>query len=76
MRARRDSNPPRSLRKVVRAEEITFRTSPGDRDTSEQTIAWLSRGARRLRYRGVTKNDAWLKLRASGINLRQLCTTG
>ena len=36
----------------------------------------LTRGARRLRYRGVAKNDAWLKLRASGINLRQLCTTG
>jgi len=42
----------------------------------ERSIAWLTRGARRLRYRGVTKNDAWLKLRASGINLRQLCTTG
>ena len=42
----------------------------------ERSIAWLTRGARRLRYRGVTKNDAWLKLRAGGINLRQLCTTG
>ena len=42
----------------------------------ERTIAWLTRGARRLRYRGVIKNDAWLQLRAAGINLRQLCTTG
>jgi hypothetical protein len=42
----------------------------------ERSIAWLTRGARKLRYRGVTKNDAWLKLRASGINLRQLCATG
>lgn len=42
----------------------------------ERSIAWLTRGARRLRYRGVAKNDAWLKLRATGINLRQLCTTG
>ena len=42
----------------------------------EWSIAWLTRGARKLRYRGVAKNDAWLKRRASGINLRQLCTTG
>ena len=42
----------------------------------ERSIAWLTRGARKLRYRGVTKNDAWLKLRVSGINLRQLCATG
>ena len=42
----------------------------------ERSIAWLTRVARKLRYRGVAKNDAWLKLRASGINLRQLCTTG
>jgi hypothetical protein len=42
----------------------------------ERSIAWLTRGARKLRYRGVAKNDAWLKLRASGINLRQLCATG
>ena len=42
----------------------------------ERSIAWLTRGARKLRYRGVAKNDAWLKLRAGGINLRQLCTTG
>lgn len=42
----------------------------------ERSIAWLTRGARKLHYRGVAKNDAWLKLRASGINLRQLCATG
>ena len=42
----------------------------------ERSIAWLTRGARKLRYRGVAKNDAWLKLRVSGINLRQLCATG
>ena len=42
----------------------------------ERTIAWVTRGNRKLRYVGVRKNDAWLKLRATGINLRQLCTTG
>jgi len=42
----------------------------------ERTIAWLTRGARKLRYLGVTKNDAWLKLRAAAINLRQLSATG
>ena len=26
----------------------------------ERTIAWLTRGNRRVRYRGVTKNDHWL----------------
>ena len=42
----------------------------------ERSIAWLTRGARKLRYIGVTKNDAWLKLRAAGINLRQLTAAG
>lgn len=42
----------------------------------ERSIAWLTRGARKLRYIGVTKNDAWLKLRATSINLRQLTATG
>jgi hypothetical protein len=42
----------------------------------ERTIAWLTRGNRRLRYRGVTKNDAWLHLRAAAVNLRRLTTLG
>ena len=42
----------------------------------ERTIAWLTRGNRRLRYRGVTKNDAWLHLRVAAINLRRLLTLG
>jgi hypothetical protein len=25
----------------------------------ERSIAWMTRGARRLRYIGTTKNDAW-----------------
>jgi Transposase DDE domain len=42
----------------------------------ERTIAWLTRGNRRLRYRGVAKNDAWLHLRVAAINLRRLLNLG
>jgi hypothetical protein len=42
----------------------------------ERTIAWLTRGNRKLRYRGVAKNDAWLHLRVAAINLRRLTTMG
>lgn len=42
----------------------------------ERTIAWLVRGNRRLRYRGVAKNNTWLHHRAAAINLRRLITLG
>lgn len=42
----------------------------------ERSIAWLTRGVRRLRYRGTTKNDAWLHLRVGAVNLRRLTTMG
>ncbi|MFK5634928.1 IS1182 family transposase [Ornithinimicrobium sp. LYQ103] len=42
----------------------------------ERSIAWLTRGARRVPYRGVTKNDAWLHHRAAGLNLRRLLRLG
>jgi IS5 family transposase len=42
----------------------------------ERTIAWLTRGNRRLRYRGVTNNDHWLHHRAAALNLRRLITLG
>jgi hypothetical protein len=42
----------------------------------ERSLAWLTRGNRRLRYRGTTKNDAWLQLRAGAVNLRRLLTLG
>jgi IS5 family transposase len=42
----------------------------------ERTIAWLTRGNRRLRYRGVTKNDHWLHHRAAALNLRRLVNLG
>jgi hypothetical protein len=42
----------------------------------ERTIAWLTRGNRRLRYRGVVKNDHWLHHRAAALNLRRLINLG
>jgi len=42
----------------------------------ERTIAWLTRDNRRLRYRGVVKNDHWLHHRAAALNLRRLIKLG
>jgi hypothetical protein len=42
----------------------------------ERTIAWLTRGNRRLRYRGTIKNDHWLHRRAAALNLRRLIKFG
>jgi IS5 family transposase len=42
----------------------------------ERSIAWLTRGNRRLRYRGTAKNNTWLHTRAAALNLRRLLTLG
>ena len=42
----------------------------------ERSIAWLTRGNRRLRYRGIAKNDHWLHHRAAALNLRRLLSLG
>ena len=42
----------------------------------ERSIAWMTRGARTLRYRGVVKNDAWWNLRAASVNLQRLTALG
>ena len=42
----------------------------------ERSIAWLVRGNRRVRYRGIARNDHWLHHRAAAINLRRLLTLG
>lgn len=42
----------------------------------ERSIAWLTRHHRRVPYRGVLKNDAWLHLRVAAINLRRLLNLG
>jgi hypothetical protein len=42
----------------------------------ERSIAWLTRKNRRVPYRGVAKNNAWLHNRTAGLNLRRLITMG
>jgi Transposase DDE domain/Transposase domain (DUF772) len=43
----------------------------------ERAIAWLAaHGNRRVPYRGVTKNNAWLHHRAAALNLRRLVNLG
>jgi IS5 family transposase len=43
----------------------------------ERSIAWLVAGGnRRVRYRGVGRNQHWLSLRVAAINLRRLVNLG
>jgi transposase len=43
----------------------------------ERAIAWLTaKGNRRVPYRGVRRNDAWLHNRAAALNLRRLINLG
>jgi IS5 family transposase len=42
----------------------------------ERSIAWLTRGNRKVRYRGVAKNDHWLHHRSAALNLRRLLAMG
>lgn len=42
----------------------------------ERSIAWLTRDNRRVRYRGIEKNDNWLHHRAAALNLRRLLALG
>jgi DDE family transposase len=43
----------------------------------ERSIAWLVAGGnRRVRYRGVARNQHWLLLRVAASNLRRLLTLG
>jgi IS5 family transposase len=42
----------------------------------ERSIAWLTRGNRKVRYRGLTNNDHWLHHRAAALNLRRLLSMG
>jgi hypothetical protein len=40
-------------------------------------VAWLVRGGnRKVRYRGIAKNDLWLHHRLAGLNLRRLLNLG
>ena len=51
----------------------TYRTH---RPMVERSIAWLVRGNRRVPYRGVEKNNAWLHHRVAALNLRRLLAMG
>ena len=43
----------------------------------ERTIAWLvTRGHRKVRYRGVERNQQWLATRVAALNLRRLINLG
>jgi len=43
----------------------------------ERSIAWLVAGGnRKVRYRGVTKNNDWLHNRSAALNLRRLLNLG
>ena len=43
----------------------------------ERSIAWLVNGGnRKVRYRGVAKNNLWLHHRLAGLNLRRLLALG
>ena len=43
----------------------------------ERGIAWLvTRGHRKVRYRGVERNQQWLATRLAALNLRRLINLG
>ena len=42
----------------------------------ERSIAWLTRGNRRVPYRGIAKNNTWLHHRVAALNLRRLLALG
>jgi len=42
----------------------------------ERSIAWLTRGNRRVPFRGIAKNNAWLHTRVAALNLRRLLVLG
>jgi IS5 family transposase len=54
--------------------ETTYRRH---RPMAERSISWLvARGHRRVRYRGVVRNQMWLSVRIAAINLRRLINLG
>ena len=60
-----------------RAAEEDFKTVYRQhRPMVERSIAWLTKGARRVPYRGVEKNNNWLHHRVAALNLRRLLAMG
>lgn len=61
----------------ARARQPAFQeTYRSERPMVERSIAWLTRGNRKVRYRGIVKNDHWLARRAAALNLKRLLTLG
>jgi transposase len=60
-------------RAVDPAFQESYRTH---RPMVERSIAWLTRGNRRVPHHGVARNNAWLQLRIAGLNLRRLLSLG
>jgi hypothetical protein len=47
------------------------------RPMAERSLSWLvAKGNRRLRYRGVGRNEQWLLVRVAALNLRRLLALG
>lgn len=61
------------IRAVDEGFQDTYRTH---RPMVERSIAWLTRGNRRVPYRGIEKNNNWLHHRAAALNLRRLLALG
>jgi hypothetical protein len=61
----------------VRATDDGFQTAyRTHRPMVERSIAWLTRGNRRVPYRGIEKNNNWLHHRVAALNLRRLLALG
>jgi hypothetical protein len=61
----------------ARAADETFQAVyRAHRPMVERSIAWITRGSRRVPYRGTEKNDAWLHHRVAAVNLRRLLVLG
>lgn len=70
--------PHRATDRIDQWPRTSISVAPKSSNTQmvERSIAWMTRGARRVPYRGVVKNNAWWVNRAAGINLKRLLNLG
>ena len=65
-----------AARAAWRDPEVTA-TYRRHRPMAERSISWLvAKGNRRLRYRGIERNNSWLQIRVAALNLRRLLALG
>ena len=63
--------------RVAFADPVVAEHYRRHRPMVERTIAWLvARGHRKVRYRGVDRNQQWLATRVAALNLRRLVNLG